>query len=146
MIDRVEITPKLFDARAADTVRDGRAGGVAVFLGCTRAESHADGRTLIALDYEAYEPMAVTQMHALAREARSRWPVVRLVMLHRIGHVGLGEPSVLIAVSTPHRGDAFDACRWLIDTLKRDVTIWKKEVWDNGGSSWVHPDPGNPNQ
>lgn len=116
------------------------AGGINVFLGTTRAERHADGRQLVALDYEAYAPMALKRMRELAAEARQRWPVVRLAMLHRTGRVGLAEPSVIIAVSTPHRADAFAACRWLIDALKADVPIWKKEVWDDGAGTWVHPD------
>ena len=115
------------------------AGGIDVFLGTTRAERHADGRQLAALDYEAYAPMALKRMRELAAEARQRWPVVRLAMLHRTGRVGLAEPSVIIAVSTPHRADAFAACRWLIDALKADVPIWKKEVWDDGAGTWVHP-------
>jgi len=119
-------------------VSDATAGGIAIFLGCTRAETHADGRKLIALDYEAYEEMALKQMHDLAVAAREKWPIVKLVMLHRVGRVGLGEPSVLIAVSTPHRGEAFDACRWLIDTLKKDVAVWKKEVWEDDSATWVH--------
>lgn len=135
--DKIEITRLPFELSAAQVnARD--AGGVAVFLGCTRAETHADGRNLIALDYEAYEEMALKQMHDLAAAAREKWPIVKLAVLHRVGRVGLGEPSVLIAVSTPHRGEAFEACRWLIDALKKDVAVWKKEVWDDGDATWVH--------
>jgi molybdopterin synthase catalytic subunit len=136
--DRIELTNSPI-ALAMDQLLDATAGGIAIFLGCTRAETHADGRRLVALDYEAYQEMAVKQMHDLAAAARSKWPVIKLTMLHRVGRVGLGEPSVLIAVSTPHRGEAFEACRWLIDTLKKDVAIWKKEVWDDGAMSWVDP-------
>ena len=75
----------------------------------------------------------------LADRARSRWPVVRLSLLHRTGRVPLGDPSVLVAVATPHRADAFEACRYLIDTLKAEAAIWKKEVWSDGTGSWVHP-------
>ena len=137
--DDIRITPEPIAASAADALRDGAAGGVAVFLGCTRAERNADGRELVALDYEAYTDMAIKQMRDLAAAARQKWPIVKLVMLHRSGRVGLGEPSVLIAVSTPHRSEAFDACRWLIDALKKDVAIWKKEVWADGSGTWVHP-------
>jgi molybdopterin synthase catalytic subunit len=115
------------------------AGGIDVFLGTTRAEKHAGGRELIALDYEAYEPMAMKQLQDLAAEARRRWPIVRLAIVHRTGRVALAEPSVVIAVSTPHRADAFAACRWIIDTLKKDVAIWKKEVWSDGSGTWVDP-------
>lgn len=141
MSDRIEIISTPWPPDVASGVQDPTAGGVAVFLGCTRAETHAEGRELVALDYQVYEEMAVNQMRDLATAARARWPIVKLVMLHRVGRVGLGEPSVLIAVSTPHRGEAFEACRWLIDALKKDVAIWKKEVWAGGSGTWVHPLP-----
>ncbi len=91
------------------------AGGVAVFLGTTRAEKHPDGRELVALEYEAYEPMALDQLKKLAAAARQRWPIIKLAILHRTGEVALAEPSVVIAVSTPHRGDAtlfWDESNW----------------------------------
>jgi len=115
------------------------AGGIDVFLGTTRGETNSDGRELIALDYEAYAAMADQQFRSFAKQARQRWPIVRLVILHRTGRVGLGEPSVLIAVSTPHRAESFEACHWLIDTLKKEATIWKKQVWQDGAGEWVHP-------
>lgn len=121
-------------------VSDQQSGGIAVFLGTTRAEQDAAGRSLLALDYEAYSEMARRQMDELAATARRKWPVHRLAILHRTGRVALGQPSVIIAVATPHRADAFDACRWIIDTLKADVPIWKKEVWEGGSTSWVHPE------
>lgn len=123
--------------RAVEFVQDASAGGVAVFLGTTRAETNSAGRSLIALDYEAYGEMAGKQLAELAARARTKWPVIKLVLLHRTGQVGLGEPSVVIAVSTPHRGEAFEACRWLIDTLKAEVAIWKKEVWADGSGTWA---------
>jgi molybdopterin synthase catalytic subunit len=113
------------------------AGGIDVFLGTTRAETDAAGRRLVALDYEAYEEMAGAQLRDLAARARAQWPVVRLAVLHRVGRVPVGRPSVVIAVACPHRAEAFDACRWLIDTLKADVAIWKKEVWDDGTGRWA---------
>jgi molybdopterin synthase catalytic subunit len=115
------------------------AGGIDVFLGCTRAETSADGRRLVALDYEAYAAMALNEMRALAAQAREQWSVVRLAILHRTGRVELGKASVIIAVATPHRADAFAACRWVIDALKERVPIWKREVWDDGTGTWVHP-------
>ena len=124
---------------AVKLVTDPAAGGIDLFLGTTRSETHADGRQLIALDYEAYEEMVLTQLHDLARRAREKWPICRQAILHRTGRVELGEASVLIAVSTPHRAEAFAACRWLIDTLKAEVAIWKKEVWSDGTGTWVHP-------
>jgi molybdopterin synthase catalytic subunit len=126
-------------ARAIAFVQSPEAGGIDVFLGTTRAEARSDGKQLIALDYEAYAVMAIKRMRELADEARKRWPIVRLALLHRTGRVALAEPSVLIAVATPHRAESFDACRWLIDSLKADVPIWKREVWEDRMGEWVHP-------
>jgi len=133
--------------RIAEVVRfasDVKAGGIDVFLGTTRAETHSDGRQLIALDYEAYDEMAVKQMRDLTARARERWPIVKLAILHRTGRVALAEPSVVIAVACAHRGEAFEACRWLIDTLKAEVAIWKKEVWSDGEAAGVRPTNGAP--
>jgi molybdopterin synthase catalytic subunit len=136
--DRIALCAEALDsAGALAHVADGRAGGIAVFLGTTRAENSATGHSLVALNYEAYPEMALAQMQDLARRARARWPILKLVLLHRVGSVPVGQPSVVIAVSTPHRAEAFDACRWLIDTLKSEVAIWKKEVWEDGSGTWV---------
>ena len=136
--DWTELLAEPLDAAAAVTfVSAPAAGGIDVFLGTTRAERNAGGRELIALDYEAFAEMATQQLNDLATRARKRWPIVKLALLHRTGRVPVGEPSVLIAVSTPHRAESFEACRWLIDMLKRDVAIWKKEVWADGSASWV---------
>ena len=138
--DQIALTDAPLDvAGAVAFVSDGRAGGIDVFLGTTRAEVSGDGRELVALDYEAYEEMAGSQLRDLARRAREQWPVVKLALHHRVGRVAIGEPSVVIAVSTPHRAQAFEACRWLIDALKKDVAVWKKEVWAVGSGTWVHP-------
>jgi len=126
-------------AQSVDFLYDNGAGGVSVFLGTTRAEQNGNGAELLALEYEAYESMAREQLQALAGRARERWPILKLVILHRIGRVALGEPSVFIGVCTPHRAEAFEACRWLIDTLKAEATIWKKEIWSDGEGDWVHP-------
>jgi molybdopterin synthase catalytic subunit len=116
------------------------AGAIDVFLGTTRSEEHRQTKLpLLALDYEAYAEMALPQLHTLAAAARSQWPVLKLAILHRTGRVPLSEPSVLIAVSTPHRAEAFAACQFLITALKADVAIWKKEVWADGSGTWVHP-------
>lgn len=134
----IGILPDPLDAgRAVDFVYDPAAGGIDVFIGTSRSETRSDGIHLAALDYEAYEQMALEQLHDVARRAGERWPIVKLAILHRIGRVELAQPSVIIAVSTPHRGDAFDACRFIIDTLKKEVAIWKKEVWADGSSTWV---------
>lgn len=132
-------TPLDFAAITA-SVSHPSAGGVAVFLGVTRAETRADGVGLVALDYEAYGEMARGQLKDLARRARERWPAIsRLAVLHRTGRVAIEQASVVIAVSSPHRAEAFEACRWLIDTLKAEVAVWKKEVWGDGRGTWVDP-------
>jgi molybdopterin synthase catalytic subunit len=136
--DWIEISAVAIGAESATQfVADARAGGIAVFLGTTRGETSASGHALIALDYEAYEEMALGQLRALVGRVRGNWPVIKIAVRHRIGRVMVGEPSVVIAVSTPHRAEAFAACHWLIDELKKDVAIWKKEVWDGGGQRWV---------
>ena len=138
--DVIELTARALDVSSAVAhVTDAAAGGIAVFLGTTRAEDDAAKQPLVALDYEAYPEMALEQMRALARSARERWPIARLALLHRTGRVAVSEPSVIIAVASPHRGEAFDACEWLIDTLKKEVAIWKKEVWRDGSGTWVDP-------
>ncbi len=134
----IEITEGPIDhAALTERVRSDRAGAVCTFLGTVR-EMTGDRRTA-SLDYEAYPEMALGKMAELEAEARRRWPVVDMAMVHRVGHLDLGEISVAIVVSCPHRHQAFDACRWLIDTLKEVVPIWKKEVWADGTEEWVHP-------
>lgn len=86
------------------------------------------GRETMRLVYEAYEPMAVAEMRRLAESAAERWPILRLVLVHRTGEVAIGEAAVVVGVACPHRAEAFEACRWLIDTLKAEVPIWKKEI------------------
>jgi len=106
-----------------------RCGGVVAFLGVVR--DHAEGRDDVrALTYEAYEEAATARLAEIAVETRRRWPAVeRLVLLHRLGEVPLSEASVLVVAATPHRGDAFEAARFAIDTLKESVPIWKQEHW-----------------
>ena len=125
-------------AAAVSRVTRPEAGGIAVFLGITRAQPADPGSTkdslgsLLALDYQAYEEMAQKEIRRLAVEAAARWPICRLVVWHRLGEVKVGEPSVIIAVSCPHRAEAFDACEFLIDELKKTVPIWKREIFQNG--------------
>lgn len=136
--DIIALQSKPLDVGAAiGDVGDRGSGAIAVFLGTTRGEANARGRELVALDYEAYAEMAEAQMRQMADSARRRWPISRIVMLHRTGVVEIGQPSVLIAVSTPHRAEAFEACRFLIDNLKKEGTIWKKEVWSDQSSTWA---------
>jgi molybdopterin synthase catalytic subunit len=111
-------------------------GAVVLFSGTVR--DHADGRTGVTeLEYEAYEEQVVPRLDALVAETRARWPEVgRVVLLHRVGRLALTESSVIVAVSAPHRQEAFAAARFAIDTLKATVPIWKRESWE-GGAGWA---------
>src|SRR4051812_9121364 len=134
----IAITADPIDAQAVpEHVRSPNAGAVCTFLGTVR-EMTGDRRTA-SLDYEAYPEMALKSMGQLEEEARRRWPIIEAALVHRVGHLDLGEISVVVAVSCPHREQAFEACRWLIDTLKEQVPIWKKEVGADGDEEWVHP-------
>jgi MoaE-MoaD fusion protein len=115
-------------------VADPAAGATVTFVGSTRRDNA--GRKVIRLEYEAYEPMALSEMRKLANEAGQRYGIVRIAIQHRIGVVEIGEVSVAIAVSGAHRGEAFEACRFAIDRLKEIVPIWKKEHFE-GGEIWV---------
>lgn len=137
----LRISPEPIDHHAVvDSVRSDQAGAVVSFFGTVR-EMTGDRQTA-TLDYEAYPALAEPVLADLAAEARRRWPVEHLAIVHRVGHLALGEVCVVVAVSCPHRDAAFEACRWLIDTLKRVVPIWKKETWADGSEEWVHPAPG----
>ncbi len=116
----------------------GEDGAVVVFDGVVRNNTH--GRATLYLDYEAYEEMAARQMRTLAAEARNRFGVRHVVLVHRLGRLYVGETSVLIVVASAHRAQAFEACRWLIDTLKRTVPIWKKETFVDG-AVWAAGEP-----
>ena len=115
-------------------VADERAGAIATFLGTTRAQSR--GRTVIHLDYEAYEGMAETVMREIGASLKAKYSLCEISITHRTGRVGIGETSVAIAVSAPHRQDALAACRDAIDELKERVPLWKKEVYE-GGEEWI---------
>lgn len=119
----------------ADAVRRDGCGAVVLFLGTVRDLS--GDQVTVFLDYEAYPPMAEKKLAEIEAEVRRRWPVGEIAMVHRLGRMGVGEVSVAVAVSTPHRADAFDACRYAIDTLKELVPIWKKENAPDGRSEWV---------
>lgn len=114
-----------------------RAGAVILFLGVTR--QFTGERETASLEYECYAEMAERKLAELEQTARDRWPLTGCVIVHRLGRLQLGEASVAIAVSSPHRKTAFEAGQWLIDTLKEDVPIWKQENWADGSSDWVHP-------
>jgi molybdopterin synthase catalytic subunit len=125
-----QLTESPLDISAiSNFVRTPTAGGIVIFLGTTRAEKSPDGRPLIALMYEAYPAMADRVCRAIIEEARARWPIERCAIVHRIGRVELADPSVIIAVACPHRAEAFEACRYLIDQLKQRAPIWKEPIW-----------------
>ena len=123
---------------AALTAPDPADGGICVFVGVVRNEN--GGRAVRHLEYEAYEEMALPLMQAIASQARERWPVTDVRIVHRLGRLEIGEANVAVAVTAPHRGAAFEACRYAIDTLKKTVPIWKKEFYEDG-SAWVGATP-----
>lgn len=111
-------------------------GAVVVMSGTVRNQT--DGKPVVALEYQAYEPMAVRVFEAIAHDIRNRWTDVnRVVIHHRTGRLQIGEISVIVAVGCPHRSEAFAACKYAIDTLKHNAPIWKKEHWADGSTSWV---------
>lgn len=130
---RLSEEPLSLDA-AVEEVASPEAGAIATFVGTTRA--HARGREVVRLEYEGYEGMAERTMAELADELRGRYALVEVAIHHRVGVVGIGERSVVIAVSAAHRGDALAACRDAIDTLKERVPLWKKEIYV-GGEEWI---------
>jgi len=133
------LTREPIDAESLIAVaKHGEDGAVVVFDGIVRNQTR--GRQTLYLDYEAYEEMALKQMGELARQARSSFGVRHVTLVHRLGRLDVGETSVLIVVASAHRAHAFDACRWLIDTLKKTVPIWKKEIFVDG-AVWA---PGEP--
>lgn len=120
-----------------ESVRSPRSGAVVLFLGTVREMTN--GRQTSSLDYEAYPDMAERKLAELESIAREKWPIEEAALIHRLGHLELGDISVAVAVSCPHRHQAFDAGRFLIDELKAWVPIWKKENWSDGTTEWVHP-------
>jgi molybdopterin synthase catalytic subunit len=117
-----------------DAVRDFSAGAIDVFIGTTRNQD--GGKEVVALDYDAYVPMALKVMEEIVKSVATEHGTVKIAVVHRIGRVETGMASVVIAVSAPHRAEAFSACRAVIDRLKHDVPIWKKEIYSDGGV-WV---------
>ncbi|MEM7548932.1 MAG: molybdenum cofactor biosynthesis protein MoaE [Bacteroidota bacterium] len=121
-----------------DSVYSNNAGAVDVFIGTVR--NNTKGKNVVKLDFEAYEPMALKELKMIAKEAKEKWPVEKLSIVHAIGVREIGELAVVIAVSTPHRKASFEACQFCIDTLKQTVPIWKKEVFEDG-EVWVDSTP-----
>ncbi len=120
-----------------ESVRSQQSGAIVLFLGTVREMTN--GHQTVALDYEAYHEMAEAKLAEIESEARKMWPVDRVGIVHRLGHLELGDISVAVAVSCPHRHQAFEAGKHLIDRLKELVPVWKKEYLNDGTSAWVHP-------
>ena len=133
--DRFQVTQEPLDPqRLIDLVRRDESGALALFYGVVR--NHNRGRQVLYLEYDAYPSMAVKKMRQVAEEVRSRWDITDLAISHRTGRLEIGETSLLVAVSAPHRREAFEACHYAVDRIKEIVPVWKKEVWQ-GGESWV---------
>ena len=136
---RVQLTRERIDTAAlAENLKRPEDGAVVVFEGIVRDNSR--GRRTLYLDYEAYEPMARKKLEELIAQARMKFKVREFAIAHRLGKLQIGETSVAIAVSSAHRAAAFDACRWIIDTLKKTVPIWKKEYFEDG-AVWADGEP-----
>ena len=140
MIPLVAVTSEPLDLSAlSDAVCQGTVGDGAVtsFVGLVR--DHNQGRRVSFLEYEAYEPLAVRALNLIIDESRSAWPSARLAVHHRIGRLEIGEASIIIVAASPHRADAFAACRYVIEEVKRRVPIWKREYYADGTVGWVDP-------
>lgn len=136
----IQLTSLPIDIEAViDCVKAPETGAVDVFIGTTRDQTA--GRKVTALEYETYEPMALKVMERVAGEAGGRWSLGRIAIVHRIGRLNVGEASVIIAVSSAHRAEAFEACRFLIDKLKQEVPIWKREFFADGSVEWSGQTP-----
>lgn len=137
----VQLTRDEIDYRLlTEKVRRGECGAVVTFLGTVR--DLTGDRVTVALDYEAYPAMAEKKMREIETDAHGRWPIGEVAIAHRLGRLEVGDISVAVAVSSPHRAQAFEACRHIIDRLKELVPIWKKENWADGSTEWVHPGVG----
>jgi molybdopterin synthase catalytic subunit len=131
----ITITDQTIDVQAVIAAAESeRAGAIDVFIGTVR--NHNNAKAVLRLEYETYDAMAVKKMQELAAEAARRWPLEKVAMVHRKGVLQIGDVAVVVAVATPHRADSFEACQWLIDTLKQVVPIWKKEIYENG-EEWL---------
>lgn len=136
--DWIGITTDPLDTYSiTESVRSNLSGAIVLFLGTVR-EITGDKQTL-TLDYESHNEMALKKMNAIAQKARSSWPLEKVTVVHRVGHLELGDVCVAVAVSSPHRKEAFEAASEIMNEIKKTVPIWKKENWADGSSDWVHP-------
>ena len=143
----IELSEQPIDpARLLAAVNDPECGGQVLFVGTTRQWTRGGDGQLRETDYllyESYQEMALGQMHSLAQQAAERWPIKHVAMVHRLGRVDPTDSSVGVAVSSPHRSEAFEAAKWLIDQLKHEVPIWKQEHYVQHGKEWIHPSSGS---
>jgi molybdopterin synthase catalytic subunit len=136
---QIEISAQPLNIQSCiDWVMSPQSGGIDVFIGTVRDATK--GKSVIRLEFEAYEPMALKEMHKITKQAFAKWPVQKLLIHHRTGILEVGEVPVIIAVSCAHRDAAFEACKYVIDTLKQTVPIWKKEIFEDG-EVWVAAHP-----
>ena len=139
MATNIQISPSPLNIQSAiDWIMSLESGGIDLFIGTVR--NATKGKKVIKLEFEAYEPMALAEMEKIANQAFEKWPVQKVLIYHRTGVLYVGEVPVVIAVSAAHRAAAFDACRYIIDTLKQTVPIWKKEFFEDG-EVWVAAHP-----
>lgn len=138
MIDIQLLDTDLDPQWCTDWVSTPEAGGITVFVGTVRNQT--SGKKVLRLEFEAYEKMAISEMRKIAEQAAERWPVKKIAIHHRQGILHAGDIAVVIAVATPHRKAAFEACEYAIDTLKQTVPIWKKEIFEDG-EVWVAAHP-----
>ncbi|GAB3717528.1 molybdenum cofactor biosynthesis protein MoaE [Spirosoma flavus] len=135
----ISITSEPIDVTSAlNELQSAQAGAIDLFLGVVR--DNTQERAVDRLEYEAYDRMAISEMQKIADDANQRWPLLRCLIIHRKGTLQIGEIAVLIGVATAHRADAFEACRYIIDTIKETVPIWKKEIFTDG-EVWVNAHP-----
>ena len=131
------VTSKIDEQGVLNSVKSELAGACVLFVGTTRRLTA--GKETMTLEYQAYIEMAINEIHRLRQRACADWPITQCSIVHRIGEVPVGESSVAVAVSSPHRVAAFESASWIMDTLKKDVPIWKKEAWTDGTGEWIHP-------
>jgi len=138
MIDIQLLSTPLQPQQCIDFVSSKSAGGIDVFIGTVR--NNTKGKPVVRLEFEAYEPMAISEMRKIAEQVKARWPAEKVAFHHRTGVLQPGDIAVIIAVSTPHRQASFEACQYAIDSLKQAVPIWKKEIFEDG-EVWVAAHP-----
>ena len=139
MVPLIHISPDPLEVdQLMNLVSDPSCGAIDIFVGTVRDQTK--GKKVVRLEFEAYEKMALSEMAKLSDQASEKWPVQKMAIHHRVGNLVIGDIAVIIAVSTPHRNASFDACKYVIDTLKQTVPIWKKEIFEDG-EIWVAAHP-----